>query len=203
MRATAGDPGHGRTQGDSEPRSHGSSPPQRQARVVATAQVTTLPDGTVLIDKERVRLTPIWVVWRCLGLILIGKEVHATGDEKESRSSTQERSGRLESIEVGSSDLSYVGKGDGDPHATAGDAFRLAHDAIPTHHRPQQCESCPIVSGYANLGPANFVDGRRRCRPLHMPTHAAVEKSRQKDQCENSMARRRDVKQDPARRIEL
>ena len=30
-----------------------------QARVLATAQVTILPDGTLLIDKERVRLTPL------------------------------------------------------------------------------------------------------------------------------------------------
>jgi len=30
-----------------------------QARVLATAQVTILPDGTLLLDKERVRLTPL------------------------------------------------------------------------------------------------------------------------------------------------
>jgi hypothetical protein len=30
-----------------------------QARVDATAQVTILPDGTLLFDEERVRLTPL------------------------------------------------------------------------------------------------------------------------------------------------
>lgn len=30
-----------------------------QARVLATAQVTILPDGTLLFDEERVRLTPL------------------------------------------------------------------------------------------------------------------------------------------------
>jgi hypothetical protein len=30
-----------------------------QARVLATAQVTILPDGTLLLDEERVRLTPL------------------------------------------------------------------------------------------------------------------------------------------------
>jgi hypothetical protein len=30
-----------------------------QARVHATAQVTVLPDGTVLFNEERVRLTPL------------------------------------------------------------------------------------------------------------------------------------------------
>jgi hypothetical protein len=30
-----------------------------QARVLATAEVTVLPDGAVLFDEERVRLTPL------------------------------------------------------------------------------------------------------------------------------------------------
>jgi hypothetical protein len=30
-----------------------------QARVLATAQVTILPDGTLLFDKEQVRVTPL------------------------------------------------------------------------------------------------------------------------------------------------
>lgn len=30
-----------------------------QARVLGTARVTVLPDGTLLLDEERVKLTPL------------------------------------------------------------------------------------------------------------------------------------------------